>query len=150
MTVIRTPLQQTGTIGKTILRTPLVVQQGIYTTLNLALNYNTVQLYENPQHVNLVTSFSFTDQGGQQVVTQIIQGQAVSTPMSGASPVATVTGQGMSSPSTAEQAASQIAASAPRVQGQNQVKLTLAQLTHLTQVGKHTRALVIQYISNTI
>lgn len=28
MTVIRTPIQQTGPMGKTILRTPLVVQQG--------------------------------------------------------------------------------------------------------------------------
>lgn len=28
MTMIRTPVQQTGPMGKTILRTPLVVQQG--------------------------------------------------------------------------------------------------------------------------
>ncbi|KAF3852332.1 hypothetical protein F7725_005687 [Dissostichus mawsoni] len=90
MTVIRTPIQQTGQMGKTILRTPLVVQQG---------------------------------QSGQQVVTQIIRGQAVSTAISGASPVATVTGQGAGSPTTA--------AGTPRAQGQ--VKLTLAQLTQLTQ-----------------
>ncbi|KAK1886043.1 Nucleosome-remodeling factor subunit BPTF [Dissostichus eleginoides] len=79
MTVIRTPIQQTGQMGKTILRTPLVVQQG---------------------------------QSGQQVVTQIIRGQAVSTAISGASPVATVTGQGAGSPTTA--------AGTPRAQGQKQ------------------------------
>ncbi|XP_074486723.1 nucleosome-remodeling factor subunit BPTF-like isoform X2 [Sebastes fasciatus] len=95
MTVIRTPIQQTGAMGKTILRTPLVVQQG---------------------------------QGGQQVVTQIIRGQAVSTAISGASPVATVTGQG-----AAGVAAGQTTPSIPRPQGQGQVKLTLAQLTQLTQ-----------------
>uniref|UniRef100_A0A8C4HR60 Bromodomain PHD finger transcription factor n=1 Tax=Dicentrarchus labrax TaxID=13489 RepID=A0A8C4HR60_DICLA len=102
MTVIRTPIQQTGQMGKTILRTPLVVQQG---------------------------------QGGQQVVTQIIRGQAVSTAISGASPVATVTGQGAASPTTAGQAAGQTAPGTQRVQGQGQVKLTLAQLTQLTQAG---------------
>uniref|UniRef100_A0A671U9L0 Bromodomain PHD finger transcription factor n=1 Tax=Sparus aurata TaxID=8175 RepID=A0A671U9L0_SPAAU len=98
MTVIRTPIQQTGPMGKTILRTPLVVQQG---------------------------------QGGQQVVTQIIRGQAVSTAISGASPVATVTGQGAASPT----AAGQTPPGTPRSQGQGQVKLTLAQLTQLTQAG---------------
>ncbi|XP_034743278.1 nucleosome-remodeling factor subunit BPTF-like isoform X4 [Etheostoma cragini] len=96
MTVIRTPIQQTGPMGKTILRTPLVVQQG---------------------------------QGGQQVVTQIIRGQAVSTAISGASPVATVTGQAAASPTTA----GQTPPGTPRAQGQGQVKLTLAQLTQLTQ-----------------
>ncbi|XP_062243495.1 nucleosome-remodeling factor subunit BPTF-like isoform X5 [Platichthys flesus] len=100
MTVIRTPLQQTGPMGKTILRSPLVVQQG---------------------------------QGGQQVVTQIIRGQAVSTAISGASPVATVTGQG-ASPATLGQAAP----GTPRAQGQGQVKLTLAQLTQLTQKQQAT------------
>ncbi|XP_047189812.1 nucleosome-remodeling factor subunit BPTF-like isoform X1 [Scophthalmus maximus] len=94
MTVIRTPIQQTGPMGKTILRTPLVVQQG---------------------------------QGGQQVVTQIIRGQAVSTAISGASPVATVTGQGAAS------SAGQTPPGTPRAQGQGQVKLTMAQLTQLTQ-----------------
>uniref|UniRef100_A0A8D3BRD0 Bromodomain PHD finger transcription factor n=1 Tax=Scophthalmus maximus TaxID=52904 RepID=A0A8D3BRD0_SCOMX len=96
MTVIRTPIQQTGPMGKTILRTPLVVQQG---------------------------------QGGQQVVTQIIRGQAVSTAISGASPVATVTGQGAAS------SAGQTPPGTPRAQGQGQVKLTMAQLTQLTQAG---------------
>uniref|UniRef100_A0A7N8XV17 Bromodomain PHD finger transcription factor n=1 Tax=Mastacembelus armatus TaxID=205130 RepID=A0A7N8XV17_9TELE len=102
MTVIRTPIQQTGPMGKTILRTPLVVQQG---------------------------------QGGQQVVTQIIRGQAVSTAVSAASPVATVTGQGTGSPITAGQAAGPTPPGTPRAQGQGQVKLTLAQLTQLTQAG---------------
>uniref|UniRef100_A0A669E3K6 Bromodomain PHD finger transcription factor n=1 Tax=Oreochromis niloticus TaxID=8128 RepID=A0A669E3K6_ORENI len=68
MTMIRTPVQQTGPMGKTILRTPLVVQQGD------------------------LHSFS---------------GQAA----------------GQTPPGT------------PRAQGQGQVKLTLAQLTQLTQAG---------------
>ncbi|MED6231855.1 hypothetical protein ATANTOWER_011068 [Ataeniobius toweri] len=100
MTMIRTPIQQTGAVGKTILRTPLVVQQG---------------------------------QGGQQVVTQIIRGQPVSTGISAASPVTTVTGQGVASPNAAGQAAVQTPPCTPRAQGQSQVKLTMAQLTQLTQ-----------------
>uniref|UniRef100_A0A8C6NKZ6 Bromodomain PHD finger transcription factor n=2 Tax=Nothobranchius TaxID=28779 RepID=A0A8C6NKZ6_NOTFU len=74
MTMIRTPIQQAGAVGKTILRTPLMVQQGVCKC-----------------------------SGGQQVVTQIIPGQ---TP-----------------PGT------------PRTPGQGQVKLTMAQLTQLTQTG---------------
>lgn len=54
-------------------------------------------------------------QGGQQVVTQILRGQAVST-AGGASPVA--------------------GAGAPRLQGQGQVKLTVAQLGQLAQVSQ--------------
>lgn len=77
-------------------------------------------------------------QGGQQVVTQIIRGQAVSTAISGASPVATVTGQGAASPTPAGQAAGQTPPGTPRAQGQGQVKLTLAQLTQLTQVSEET------------
>uniref|UniRef100_A0A672IHW0 Bromodomain PHD finger transcription factor n=1 Tax=Salarias fasciatus TaxID=181472 RepID=A0A672IHW0_SALFA len=110
MTVIRTPIQQTGPMGKTILRTPLVVQQG---------------------------------QGGQQVVTQIIRGQAVSTAISAASPVATVTGQGVAAASTAGQAAGQTPPGTPRAPGQGQVKLTLAQLTQLTQVCEGEQALTV-------
>lgn len=67
-------------------------------------------------------------------MTQIIRGQAVSTAISAASPVATVTGQGVASPNTAGQAAGQTPPGTPRAQGQGQVKLTLAQLTQLTQV----------------
>ncbi|XP_028330595.1 nucleosome-remodeling factor subunit BPTF-like isoform X2 [Gouania willdenowi] len=100
MTVIRTPIQQTGAMGKTILRTPLMVQQG---------------------------------QGGHQVVTQIIRGQAVSTSISAASPVATVTGQGGASPNAAGQTAGQTPPGTPRAPGQGQVKLTMAQLAQLTQ-----------------
>ncbi|XP_071382070.1 nucleosome-remodeling factor subunit BPTF-like, partial [Centroberyx affinis] len=104
MTVLRTPIQQTGALGKTILRTPLVVQQG--------------------------------NGGGQQVVTQIIRGQAVSTAISGASPVTAVTGQGAASPATPGQTPGQTPPGTPRTQqGQSQVKLTLAQLTQLTQAG---------------
>lgn len=65
---------------------------------------------------------------------QIIRGQAVSTAVSAASPVATVTGQGVSSPNAAGQAAGQTSPGTPRVQGQGQVKLTVAQLTQLAQV----------------
>ncbi|XP_061578241.1 nucleosome-remodeling factor subunit BPTF-like isoform X2 [Cololabis saira] len=100
MTMIRTPIQQTGSMGKTIIRTPIMVQQG---------------------------------QGGQQVVTQIIRGQAVSTAIPAASPVTTVTGQGVSSPNAGGQTAGQTPTGTPRPQGQGQVKLTMAQLTQLTQ-----------------
>lgn len=85
---------------------------------------------------SISTHLSLTGQGGQQVVTQIIRGQAVSMAISGASPVATVTGQGASSPTTAGKASGQTPAGAPRAQGQGQVKLTLAQLTQLAQVGE--------------
>lgn len=78
-------------------------------------------------------------QGGQQVVTQIIRGQAVSTAISGASPVATVTGQGAASPTPAGQAAGQTPPGTLRAPGQGQVKLTLAQLTQLTQVSVETQ-----------
>ncbi len=81
-------------------------------------------------------TFSLPGQGGQQVVTQIIRGQAVSTAISGASPVATVTGQGATNPTTAGQATGQTPSGTPRAQGQGQVKLTLAQLTQLTQVSE--------------
>lgn len=83
---------------------------------------------------------SLPGQGGQQVVTQIIRGQAVSTAISGASPVATVTGQGAASPTAAGQAAGQTPPGTPRAQGQGQVKLTLAQLTQLTQVSESSCA----------
>ncbi|KAJ8002115.1 hypothetical protein DPEC_G00176460 [Dallia pectoralis] len=99
MTVIRTPIQQAGTMGKTVLRTPLMMQQG---------------------------------QTGQQVVTQIIRGQPVSTAVSGASPVTSVAGQRAgSAPNTPGQPAT---AQTPQQRAQQgQVKLTLAQLTQLTQ-----------------
>uniref|UniRef100_A0A668A4H6 Bromodomain PHD finger transcription factor n=1 Tax=Myripristis murdjan TaxID=586833 RepID=A0A668A4H6_9TELE len=111
MTVIRTPIQQAGSLGKTILRTPLVVQQG---------------------------------QGGQQVVTQLIRGQAVSTTISGASPATTVAGQGAASPTTPGQTPGQTTPGTPRAQqGQSQVKLTLAQLTQLTQVREGDQGLTV-------
>lgn len=92
----------------------------------------TLYIYES--HIYTFFIF-FLGQGGQQVVTQIIRGQAVSTAISAASPVATVTGQGAASPTTGGQAAGQTPPGTPRAQGQGQVKLTLAQLTQLTQVG---------------
>uniref|UniRef100_A0A674BI36 Nucleosome-remodeling factor subunit BPTF-like n=1 Tax=Salmo trutta TaxID=8032 RepID=A0A674BI36_SALTR len=101
MTVIRTPIHQTGAMGKTLLRTPLMVQQG---------------------------------QAGQQVVTQIIRGQAVSTAISSASPVTTVAGQRVgSAPKTPGQPNTAQTPQQRAQQGQGQVKLTLAQLTQLTQ-----------------
>ncbi|KAI1896742.1 hypothetical protein AGOR_G00097940 [Albula goreensis] len=110
MTVIRTPLQQAGPLGKTILRTPLMVQQG----------------------------------QTQQVVTQIIRGQPVSTAISSASSVQTSAGQRvLNTPAPSSVPASSAATppsqpptpqtpQGPRPQ-QGQVKLTLAQLTQLTQ-----------------
>ncbi|XP_029785010.1 nucleosome-remodeling factor subunit BPTF isoform X6 [Suricata suricatta] len=97
MTVIRTPLQQ-STLGKAIIRTPVMVQPG------------------TPQ----------------QVVTQIIRGQPVSTAISTSSAVSPAAGQkGLTS--GAPSANLQTSPSpAPRPQ-QGQVKLTMAQLTQLTQ-----------------
>uniref|UniRef100_A0AAY4CNT7 Bromodomain PHD finger transcription factor n=1 Tax=Denticeps clupeoides TaxID=299321 RepID=A0AAY4CNT7_9TELE len=101
MTVIRSPLQQATTMGKTIIRTPLMVQQG----------------------------------QTQQVVTQIIRGQPVSTAVS--SPTQTV--GAISSPRPATPAPGQSPGTPATPQGarpqQGQVKLTLAQLTQLTQGG---------------
>uniref|UniRef100_A0A8C7FYX1 Bromodomain PHD finger transcription factor n=1 Tax=Oncorhynchus kisutch TaxID=8019 RepID=A0A8C7FYX1_ONCKI len=105
MTVIRSPLQQGTTMGKTIIRTPLMMQQG-----------------------------------QQQVVTQIIRGQPVSTAVSSASPVQTSAGQRMlgaaPSPRPVTPAPGQSPSPSTPQGGrpqQGQVKLTLAQLTQLTQ-----------------
>ncbi|XP_064180343.1 nucleosome-remodeling factor subunit BPTF [Anguilla rostrata] len=112
MTVIRTPLQQAGALGKTILRTPLMVQPGILPASQT-----------------------------QQVVTQIIRGQPVSTAISSGSSVQTSAGQRVlstaaPSPHGAAAPPGQLPApqtpQGPRPQ-QGQVKLTLAQLTQLTQ-----------------
>uniref|UniRef100_A0AAY4CNH3 Bromodomain PHD finger transcription factor n=1 Tax=Denticeps clupeoides TaxID=299321 RepID=A0AAY4CNH3_9TELE len=104
MTVIRSPLQQATTMGKTIIRTPLMVQQGILPASQT-----------------------------QQVVTQIIRGQPVSTAVS--SPTQTV--GAISSPRPATPAPGQSPGTPATPQGarpqQGQVKLTLAQLTQLTQ-----------------
>ncbi|OXB75569.1 UNVERIFIED_CONTAM: hypothetical protein H355_015685 [Colinus virginianus] len=99
MTVIRTPLQQ-STLGKTIIRTPLVVQQG----------------------------------QSQQVVTQIIRGQPVSTAVSSTSTASSSSGQKtVTSPGTPPQQIQPQTASQPPRPQQGQVKLTMAQLTQLTQ-----------------
>uniref|UniRef100_A0AAZ3P1N5 Bromodomain PHD finger transcription factor n=1 Tax=Oncorhynchus tshawytscha TaxID=74940 RepID=A0AAZ3P1N5_ONCTS len=109
MSVIRSPLQQGTTMGKTIIRTPLMMQQGILP---------------------------------QQVVTQIIRGQPVSTAVSSASPVQTSAGQRMlgaaPSPRPVTPATGQSPSPSTPQGGrpqQGQVKLTLAQLTQLTQGG---------------
>ncbi|XP_042163038.1 LOW QUALITY PROTEIN: nucleosome-remodeling factor subunit BPTF-like, partial [Oncorhynchus tshawytscha] len=109
MTVIRSPLQQGTTMGKTIIRTPLMMQQGILPASQ------------------------------QQVVTQIIRGQPVSTAVSSASPVQTSAGQRMlgAAPSPSCHPCPGQSPSPSTPQGsrpqQGQVKLTLAQLTQLTQ-----------------
>ncbi|XP_043761010.1 nucleosome-remodeling factor subunit BPTF isoform X11 [Cervus elaphus] len=97
MTVIRTPLQQ-STLGKAIIRTPVMVQPG----------------------------------APQQVVTQIIRGQPVSTAISAPSTVSSTPAQkGLTSgPSTPSL---QPSTSQPPRPQQGQVKLTMAQLTQLTQ-----------------
>ncbi|XP_024616361.1 nucleosome-remodeling factor subunit BPTF isoform X8 [Neophocaena asiaeorientalis asiaeorientalis] len=97
MTVIRTPLQQ-STLGKAIIRTPVMVQPG------------------TPQ----------------QVVTQIIRGQPVSTAISAPSTVSSTPAQkGLTS--GAPTASLQPSTSQPPRPQQGQVKLTMAQLTQLTQ-----------------
>ncbi|XP_036794492.1 nucleosome-remodeling factor subunit BPTF isoform X4 [Oncorhynchus mykiss] len=110
MSVIRSPLQQGTTMGKTIIRTPLMMQQGILPASQ------------------------------QQVVTQIIRGQPVSTAVSSASPVQTSAGQRMlgaaPSPRPVTPAPGQSPSPSTPQGGrpqQGQVKLTLAQLTQLTQ-----------------
>ncbi|XP_057274417.1 nucleosome-remodeling factor subunit BPTF isoform X8 [Pezoporus wallicus] len=104
MTVIRTPLQQ-STLGKTIIRTPVVVQQGILPASQT-----------------------------QQVVTQIIRGQPVSTAVSSTSTASSSAGQKTitSSGTPPQQTQSQTTPQPTRPQ-QGQVKLTMAQLTQLTQ-----------------
>ncbi|KAM5306371.1 nucleosome-remodeling factor subunit BPTF isoform 10-T10 [Glossophaga mutica] len=97
MTVIRTPLQQ-STLGKAIIRTPVMVQPG------------------TPQ----------------QVVTQIIRGQPVSTAISAPNAISSTPGQkGLTSGTSTANLQSSTSQS-PRPQ-QGQVKLTMAQLTQLTQ-----------------
>ncbi|XP_013922486.1 PREDICTED: nucleosome-remodeling factor subunit BPTF [Thamnophis sirtalis] len=103
MTVIRTPLQQSA-LGKTIIRTPVVVQQGVIPTSQT-----------------------------QQVVTQIIRGQPVSTAVS--SPATVSASQKVSTTAGIPSQHLQPQATPPhppRPQ-QGQVKLTMAQLTQLTQ-----------------
>lgn len=51
MTVIRAPLQQSA-LGKTIIRTPVVVQQGVLPTSRLFFFFN------NFQYVQVVVRFS--------------------------------------------------------------------------------------------
>uniref|UniRef100_UPI00398E63FC nucleosome-remodeling factor subunit BPTF isoform X3 n=1 Tax=Pristiophorus japonicus TaxID=55135 RepID=UPI00398E63FC len=109
VTVIRAPFQQTAALGKTIIRTPLMVQQGIL-----------------PATQN------------QQVVTQIIRGQPVTTVSSTGNLVQSSTQKMVTAPSTPVQpiqsrpAAPQGQQPAQRPQ-QGQVRLTMAQLTQLTQ-----------------
>ncbi|XP_038633374.1 nucleosome-remodeling factor subunit BPTF isoform X6 [Scyliorhinus canicula] len=109
VTVIRAPFQQAAGIGKAIIRTPLMVQQGIL-----------------PATQN------------QQVVTQIIRGQPVTTVSGTGNLVQTSTQKMVTAPSTSMQpiqsrpATPQGQQPAQRPQ-QGQVRLTMAQLTQLTQ-----------------
>ncbi|XP_078510455.1 nucleosome-remodeling factor subunit BPTF isoform X2 [Lissotriton helveticus] len=104
MTVIRAPVQPSP-LGKTIIRTPLMMQQNILPA-------------GQSQHV----------------VTQIIRGQPPSTAVSSTSTVTSSSGQRLISPGPPVQPAQQQATipQPPRPQ-QGQVKLTMAQLTQLTQ-----------------
>nr|AKZ42266.1 nucleosome-remodeling factor subunit BPTF isoform 4 [Castor fiber] len=97
MTVIRTPLQQ-STLGKAIIRTPVMVQPG----------------------------------APQQVVTQIIRGQPVSTAISAPSTASSTPGHKGLTPGTSTTNIQSSTPQPPRPQ-QGQVKLTMAQLTQLTQ-----------------
>ncbi|XP_073901570.1 nucleosome-remodeling factor subunit BPTF isoform X13 [Castor canadensis] len=97
MTVIRTPLQQ-STLGKAIIRTPVMVQPG----------------------------------APQQVVTQIIRGQPVSTAISAPSTASSTPGHKGLTPGTSTTNLQSSTPQPPRPQ-QGQVKLTMAQLTQLTQ-----------------
>ncbi|KAL8163588.1 UNVERIFIED_CONTAM: hypothetical protein K2H54_031045, partial [Gekko kuhli] len=98
MTVIRTPLQQSA-LGKTIIRTPVVVQQG----------------------------------QTQQVVTQIIRGQPVSTAVSSATTVSTSQKMATAPGPPSQHMQPQATPPHPPRPQQGQVKLTMAQLTQLTQ-----------------
>ncbi|XP_072882484.1 nucleosome-remodeling factor subunit BPTF isoform X13 [Hemitrygon akajei] len=104
VTVIRAPFQQTAAIGKTIIRTPLMVQQA----------------------------------QNQQVVTQIIRGQAVTTVPSTSNLVQSSTQKMVTAPSTPMQPVQSRPATPQGQQPtqrpqQGQVRLTMAQLTQLTQ-----------------
>ncbi|XP_075207616.1 LOW QUALITY PROTEIN: nucleosome-remodeling factor subunit BPTF [Anomaloglossus baeobatrachus] len=115
MTVIRTPTLPQSSAGKPIMRTPLMVQQGIL-------------------------------QSGQpqQVVTQIIRGQPVTTTM----PLGTtVSSGGLKVGTPVQQAQPQATTPQPsRPPQQGQVKLTMAQLTQLTQQqgGNQSLTVVVQ------
>ncbi|KAG9470855.1 hypothetical protein GDO78_016589 [Eleutherodactylus coqui] len=116
MTVIRTPSLQQSSVGKPVMRTPLMVQQGIL-------------------------------QSGQpqQVVTQIIRGQPVTTTM----PLGTTVSSGGLKVGTPVQQAQPQATTpqATRPPQQGQVKLTMAQLTQLTQQqqgGNQSLTVVVQ------
>ncbi|XP_067860004.1 nucleosome-remodeling factor subunit BPTF isoform X4 [Heptranchias perlo] len=104
VTVIRAPFQQTAAIGKTIIRTPLMVQQA----------------------------------QNQQVVTQIIRAQPVTTVSSAGNLVQSSTQKMVTAPSTSMQPIQSRAATPQGQQAaqrpqQGQVRLTMAQLTQLTQ-----------------
>ncbi|XP_077110815.1 nucleosome-remodeling factor subunit BPTF isoform X2 [Ranitomeya variabilis] len=115
VTVIRAPSLSQSSVGKPIMRTPLMVQQGILQT-------------SQPQ----------------QVVTQIIRGQPVTTTM----PLGTAVSSGGLKVGTPVQQA-QPQATTPqttRPPQQGQVKLTMAQLTQLTQQqgGNQSLTVVVQ------
>ncbi|XP_069511125.1 nucleosome-remodeling factor subunit BPTF isoform X2 [Ambystoma mexicanum] len=104
MTVIRAPIQPSP-LGKTIIRTPLMMQPNILPS-------------GQPQPV----------------VTQIIRGQPVSTAVSSASSVTSSSGQRLISPGPpGPPAQPQVTTPQPPRPQQGQVKLTMAQLTQLTQ-----------------
>lgn len=140
MTVVRSPLQQATTLGKTIIRTPLMVQQGILLypislPISCMLHPTSCMSYCYVEPclllLFLLVFFSNCLSGqGQQVVTQIIRGTPVSKAVSSSTPTQVV--GSTPRPSTPGQPQTPQTPSSTRPQ-QGQVKLTLAQLTQLTQ-----------------
>lgn len=134
--MVRSPLQQATTLGKTIIRTPLMVQQGILLCqicLHATPNKLHVLFALRALFVVVLFLLIFSNHlsgQGQQVVTQIIRGTPVSKAVSSSSPAQVVGSPPL--PSTPGQPQTPHAPSTTRPQ-QGQVKLTLAQLTQLTQ-----------------
>uniref|UniRef100_A0A8C2JGL5 Bromodomain PHD finger transcription factor n=1 Tax=Cyprinus carpio TaxID=7962 RepID=A0A8C2JGL5_CYPCA len=90
MTVIRSPLQQTTTLGKTIIRTPLMVQQGAQAVgtpprLSTPNPAQTPQTPSSPRpqqgqvKLTLAQLTQLTQGGGNQGLTVVIQGQGQTT-----------------------------------------------------------------------
>lgn len=92
-----------------------------------------VLMVEILKTIFFITNYSLTGQT-QQVVTQIIRGQPVSTAVSSTSTASSSSGQKtVTSPATPPQQIQPQTTSQPPRPQQGQVKLTMAQLTQLTQ-----------------
>ncbi|KAL6477040.1 hypothetical protein MHYP_G00155390 [Metynnis hypsauchen] len=116
MTVVRSPLQQATALGKTIIRTPLTVQQGILPASQ-----------------------------GQQVVTQIIRGTPVSKAVTSSSPVQAGIGTPPRPSTPGQPQTPQTPTGARPQQGQVKLTLAqLTQLTQGAQGGNPGLTVVIQ------